>query len=59
MPVYREFKAHILVDEQALPEYLPVVEVGLDGVMTASCWVPSEAGKVRPMFFSRGHFLMV
>jgi hypothetical protein len=47
MPAYQEFEARILVDDEPLPEYAPTLEVGADGVMTASCWVPSEAGKVR------------
>jgi hypothetical protein len=47
MPAYQELEARILVDGEPLPEYAPTLEVGADGVMTASCWVPSEAAKVR------------
>jgi hypothetical protein len=47
MPAYQDIEARIVVDDEPLPEYAPTLEVGADGVMTASCWVPSEAGKVR------------
>jgi hypothetical protein len=47
MPSFQEFEAHVAVDGEPLPEYSPKLEVGPDGIMTASCWVPSEAGKVR------------
>jgi hypothetical protein len=47
MPRFQSFSARISVDGNALPEYGEAQAVGTDGVLTVSCWVASEAGKVR------------
>jgi hypothetical protein len=50
MPAYQDFEAHIIVNDEPLPEYAPALDVDKDGVMMASCWVPSEAGRARSIY---------
>jgi hypothetical protein len=47
MPKFSYFDACVLVDGTPLPEYAESQTVDAAGVTTVSCWVPSEAGKVR------------
>jgi hypothetical protein len=43
MLTHRGFSAWIVVDGEALPEYLVAVDSGANKV---SCWIPSEEGQV-------------
>jgi hypothetical protein len=56
MPKFSDFDARIFVDGTPLPEYAESKTVDAAGVTTVSCWVPSEAGKVRRWSCSSMHY---
>jgi hypothetical protein len=47
MPRYGNFDAYVEVEDARLPEYDVKESVDKDGVPCITCWIPSEAGKVR------------
>jgi hypothetical protein len=47
MPRYGAFDAYVEVEDARLPEYDVKESVDKDGVPCVTCWIPSEAGKVR------------
>jgi hypothetical protein len=57
MPKFSDLDARVLVDGTPLPEYAESKTVDAAGVTIVSCWVPSEAGKVRRWSRSSVHLL--
>lgn len=47
MVAYKEFTAWIEIEGQRAAEYGIETKRDEDGVKVVSCWIPSEAGKVR------------
>jgi hypothetical protein len=47
MPRYGTFDAYVEVEDARLTEYDVLETVDKDGVSCITCWIPSEAGKVR------------
>jgi hypothetical protein len=59
MPVHAFFDAYVEVDGGRLAEFDVETDMNDEGVPRATCWIPSEAGKVRTSVFFHVTMLLI